>query len=433
MPRKKLKKGAIIPRPASNTFPYTVPITSSYFITEYPHPKDVPPHEYLIPVHRRGDFGDNSGNADWYKDYATVTRISDRQAFGGGSDSRIRHGYSKNQIYNCNETVIATDGNEMKLLDGQKSQGQPYLSILPFNYPLPNFGHAWSHINPNISYGAYDNIFYQVEHDFVNFTDGTYTQITQFTNYTVMNLGTDETNWDNNDRYFVFQGLKAGTGTDVWLLVWDNKNNGAIHAELNLGHDGSVLDFATMSQSGNYVILSYFTDGSGAQQGMKRLDTDLTNLTHFWDYTAHGDCGYDILGNEVWVSMDYQGIPGYSVNYVNIVTGAGVGIVPNAVNSQGGHVSCRNLKRPGYAYISMGGSEVNAKAGQMARVITSVRLDNSNTMEVWCRTYNDEFTYNHEVHACASPTGQEILFSCNYEDSALKNDPYGTLNLVSIK
>ena len=266
---------------------------------------------------------------------STITRISDKNVFGTTS-IRIRHNYAKDQTWNANGTLIKLAGYPAAILDGETFE-------FLFWRDIPSYG-RWSNTEPNYMYGTPGNQFVKF-----NVLTNTRQTLRVFSQYSSLDFGYGEGNQSNDDR---FVGLIGQNGGDRTLIVYDILNDQIVGTK-NIGSNGD-LDWFSVSQSGNFAVVSWRTDGSGPTQGLKSYDITMTNERHIYNTTAHGDLGIDANGNDVMVA--YEGESGWNQgSYVYSARLDGGGVTPlfqYPGGIWGGHISCRNTNRPGWAYVS---------------------------------------------------------------------------------
>ena len=335
---------------------------------------------------------------------STITRVSDKNVFGTTSQ-RLRHNYAKDQTWNADGSLIKLAGYPAAILDGETFE-------FLFWRDIPSYG-RWSNTEPNYMYGTPGN-------QFVKFNVLTNTRVTlrTFSDYSSLDFGYGEGNQSNDDKYV---GLIGQNGSDRTLIVYDIEDDIIVGTKF-LGSSGD-LDWFSVSQSGNYAVVSWITDGSGPNQGLKSYDIDLTNERHLYDITAHGDLGIDANGNDVMVA--YDGPTGWSNgNYVYMARLDGGGITPvfqYPGGIWGGHISCRNTDRPGWAYVS---EQCCTSHDVASREIFAIKLDNSGIIERYTKHHNDVSPGNgHSTQAVPNRDGTKILFASNWDDSNIMSDP----------
>ena len=345
----------------------------------------------------------------------TVTRISDESVFGCDC-SKLRHRYAKNQPWNADGTLIMTDGSPSKILDGNT-----YQVLYESNTKA-----LWSNTEPNYTYDAAANSAFVKK----NIVTGVTTTLRTFSNYSSISVGNNEGNLSNDDRYVALIGT---SGANKTVIIYDILNDNIISTR-SLGT--ANIDWVSVSQSGNFVVISGYADGSGPNQGIKSYDKFMNNERHLYNGRPHGDIGYDAQGNEVYVA--YQGINGYSLSYARLDNGVKQGLFPyTGANGDrglwGGHISTRNINRPGWAYVSEQGHPSDINRYEATREIFAIKLDNSQTIERFAKhnsNLNANAAYNHQAHGVPNRDGTRVIFASNWDDTNLKNNSYPLLWVV---
>ncbi|NIK91888.1 T9SS type A sorting domain-containing protein [Mangrovimonas sp. CR14] len=345
----------------------------------------------------------------------SITRVSDKGVFGTTS-ARLRHNYAVDQVWNSDGSLIKLAGYPAAILDGETYEFLYWANI-------PSYG-RWSNTQPNIIYGTSGNKFVQYNVS----TDQT-TVLHTFSNYSSIDFGYGEGTQDNNDQYV---GLIGNGNT---LIVYDIQNDNVVGTK-NIP-DGD-LDWFSVSSLGNYAIASWRPDGSGTTQGMKRYNIDMTNETHIYDYTAHGDFGIDASGNEVFVQYGNDSTWNDEY-YLVMIRFSNAQITPlyyypQSIHGEsgiwGGHISCRNINRPGWAYVSEGCCTDHPTA---SREIFAIKLDASNTVERYAKHHSDyDSGYGHESMAVPNRNGTKVIFASNWNNSGLMNDANPPAWIVSV-
>lgn len=320
--------------------------------TVYGGPQNVPPLPrpgYLQPV-IDPVFG------------AKITRISD-DSMGLASAGYMQHHYSKDQPWNHDMTLIKLS-NTRVILDAKTYQ--------IFKRPSGKGESRWSTVDPSILFYTRGNQFrkWNVRSDedvlLHTFSEGN------------ISIGSNEGNISIGDRYVVIN-------VDTLVIVYDIANDVVI-AKKDLG----PIDWATMSQSGDYVVSR---PGSSAL-GVVVYDRNLNLLRKIFDKGAHGDVGYDMAGNEVFVQM----CPVQMSRLDNgQVTSLGVSLC--------GHLSARNYLRLGWASVDDGGS--NAE-------IFALRLDGTKTVERFAHMRTSGAPYDAQAKGVFSPDGSKVMFNSDW-------------------
>ncbi|WP_338733827.1 T9SS type A sorting domain-containing protein [Mangrovimonas cancribranchiae] len=335
---------------------------------------------------------------------STITRISDKNVFGTTSQ-RIRHNYAKDQTWNSDGSLIKLAGYPAAILDGETFEFLYWRDI-------PSYG-RWANTEPNYMYGTPGNRFVKF-----NVITNTRETLRTFNEYSSIDFGYGEGNQSNDDRYVGLIGLNGSNRT---LIVYDIQNDSIVGTK-DIGSSGD-LDWFSVSQLGNYAVLSWRTDGSGPTQGLKSYDLNFNNEIHVYNTTAHGDLGIDTNGNEVMVA--YEGQSGWdngSYVYAARLDGGGVQPLfqyPGGI--WGGHISCRNIDRPGWAYVS---EQCCTSHDVASREIFAIKLDNSGIIERYTKHNNNVSPGNgHSTMAVPNRNGTKVLFASNWDNNNVMSDP----------
>ncbi|WP_190246273.1 T9SS type A sorting domain-containing protein [Gelidibacter gilvus] len=328
----------------------------------------------------------------------------------------MRHNYSKNQPWNADGSLIKTDGSYAKILDGSTYE------VLRIANPKS----LWSNIDPKVTFETAQNKFYKN-----NIDTNEETVLRIFSEYEKISIGYGEGNLSNDDRWIALIGTN---GKNQTILVYDILNDYTVGSK----YIGSApMDWASVSQSGEFVVIRYYTNGSGNHQGVKSYNRKMQNEVHLLDFGAHADIGYDMTGNEVYVSVGrYQG---HSLSYTRLDNGFTKGLwrsawKPGDRGIAGAHVSTRNLKRPGWAYISTDQQAHDPLVYAAPKEIFAIRLDDSETIERFGQHHTkfdgSKSPYNHEVHPVPNRDGTKVIFASNWHNSQWMNNDYPMMWVV---
>lgn len=354
-----------------------------------------------------------------------VTRISDFATFSVGDNIQLRNRYSRKQAFNRDENYILLAGNNPFLLNATT------YDILD----RTNMPDMWSNTDALKSYGFDGVRLYYRTLNTSTYQGSASVTVREFTDYNLLGWQSAEDTFDNADKYMVFHGTRAVSGTDCWVVVYDNQLDSII-SETNISTPISNVNWVSTSQDGNFIVIQYNTNGSGANQGCKSYNRNLTNEQHLVNGTPHGDLGIDVAGNQVFVHYG-QTTGNNSIGFTRLDNGVTTSIFSHTNTTGdlglfGGHISCRNLDRPGYAYISESESSITVDRNEAFLEIFSIKLDNTNTIERWCKTNarNSNTKEWHQSRAVASPSGTKIVFGSDWDDATLEARTYASAWVV---
>jgi hypothetical protein len=434
----------------------------------------VPRPEYLVP-------------AVDPKFKTRITRVTDeadaatpRLKADASAPDVIRHNYSKSQPWNSDGSLLRLGG--FYLLDGKT-----YKRVGTYSeYSSETF---WSHTQPNIM------LTFQPPAPATVASDGTpmpavdgalrRATLTKIGNawsqtgapaiktfpfgqpYEEMFAGRWEGRPSEDDRYIAFMARKRPDGAaasvpanilEIFVLdtttgtVQGRKEFGALWAP---GTE-PPLDWCSVSPSGKYVVLAWKATGPAANQGVEVYTRPLTNGFPYYgalygrrqlvEKTEHGDLcwEYNAAGSkdeEVWVQV----ITGVQEGQYNadlaawrLRSSAPIRrILPRPASIDfGGHVSCTNYNRPGWAYITPD-SEAQY-TGAPSHVFATKIQDNTNLggapipVEPFAHHRSNSFlpnapegyNYASQPHGVADPAGFRVMFASNWHASSTPTNIY---------
>lgn len=238
---------------------------------------------------------------------------------------------------------------------------------------------------------------------------GTPTINHQFTAYDSVSIGVGEGSISNDGRYLAVLGQKSSGKYDVF--VYDSVGD-TIRSTLNLdSYAAGSLDNCHISQSGKYVVIAW-TATSG-HEGHRVYDaSDMSFIYHYSTFTGHMDIGFRSNGDEVMVRADGS----KNLVSVRLSDGNARTEIAGAQMTWAYHISCRNIKRPGYAYISF--FDTNDTGAYLYKEIFAAKLDASGTINRFSQSFRSGAGgYSHQAHACASPDGSKVIFASDFGSS----------------
>jgi hypothetical protein len=342
---------------------------------------------------------------------ATVTRVSDRAAFGSNL-KELRHHYAKNQPWNADESYLLLNFKyPAALLDART-----YKFIRWVRQPSQS---VWSNINPVLMYGivADTNQFVKL-----NITKGdNYTTLHKFSEYDRIDFGAWEGNLSNDDRYAALVGTTKAGKLD--FLVYDLVKDRVISRQTQppgttiSNNDGAIVNNITMSQSGKYVIVQYNKAGKGIHRGIHLLDRSLKFVRQLSPRKGtHFDSCFDATGAESIVVTEDATSAMISVQYA---TGKKTTLLPATKSNYNIHVSCRNLKRPGWAYISEFSGDLDPENPDAVKATPdrtfALKIDRSGTIDLFSPpNHSLSKAYERQTQSVPNRDGSKVIFASDW-------------------
>ncbi len=352
-----------------------------------------------------------------------ITRVTDIVNYeDGNGDPQVwypTHEYAKIQVWNADQT-------KYKIKSWKVYDASNYQEIHELNNMFPSY---WSNTNPDLIWSFRENG--DIKKHVVS-TNNTQTVATitkpDGSAYLHVMLGPGEGNFDKNDKYVA---LACKDGQDMDVVVFDLENLQVVTRRKFVGcwGDGTrdfpdFVDWVSVSQSGNYVVImfhnalgntNYYVDQDGINHyGVEVYNAmDMVSLSRIVEYGNHGDLGYAIDGDEVLVQF-WGAQPG-SV-YMYKLDGSGSSrIAQHPDFGLYGHISCRNINRPGWAYVT------NSRAQESGQLV-AVKLDDTNTVEHFGHHFSSAQSYEQASMAVASPNGDKVCFKSDFGTSPDNGD-----------
>ena len=272
----------------------------------------------------------------------------------------------------------------------------------------------WSNTNSDLMYSFRENGYIRT----YSVSTNTVTDLnTDIKGYDIVELGPWEGNIDKNDKYVALVGKR---GHDMDVIVFDLQLNQIVHTEIFSGAWGNgddipeFVDWVSVSQSGNYVgimwdnIKTSEANPFNSHYGVEIYNIiDMQYLRRIVNYGNHGDFGYAQDGNEVFVQLG--GGTG-TLNMFYLDTMQRVVLSENMDFDGAGHVSCRNINRPGYAYVSQDGAYFSGQ-------IIAFKLDNSGLVEHFGHHFSTSSSYLKSPMPVPAPNGDKIMFKSDFGDT----------------
>jgi hypothetical protein len=381
--------------PKSNGRAYTYSIGTTPVITTI-YPPDVMPS--FVPMPSVPMPGYLSPIID--PSFGTrVTRIADQAAFGS-TQLVIAHHYAKTQPWNCDGSLIMLIGSPAPILDGNTYQ-------LIRTSSLGGEHRTWSNRDPRLVYAVQPpNHWIKVDA-----LTNVRTTIRTFSQFSRVSYGSYEGNMSNDDRYVALQ-CTGSTGNSV--IVYDQVADSIVSSLPT----GSVWpNNVSMSQSGAYVSVQWGVSGFGARQG---LDIYTRSLSLVRKLTSNGgghyDLGYDTAGNEVCVITDIDASSRAIVAY-RLDTGTKTTLLTDAQMSWYIHVSCRNTKRPGWAYLTEFADPNSQTTKPNYQLAFGVRIDGSQTVERFAHVHHSTTKEGaRDPFGVPNRDGSRMMFRSDWEN-----------------
>lgn len=380
------------------------------------------------------------------------------------NQDRFKGYYSKHTVFNADDTMMKFRADSGTALVPVADAGNPnaitYLGVENRGY--------WSNVDPELLYVIfnYTGSDVAVKAQTTSTSYGNETLLHDFTStHDEISFGFNEGNISLGDLYVaVTAEKKAGySGLKNEVIILDlqdclaNPNQASnIHSRMDIIDDGSnEIDWVSMSQTGDYVVIAYSDNttinpiNGNAIEVYDNTPTAPSNGTVVYLGESHADLGIDVNGEDVYVGFkngscsengntNQGGCMGYDNDtflvMVRLRDGETVFKFSHTDNQgygnrgiYGGYVSCRNTKRPGWAYVT---EDCCQRDGAPSTDVFAIPLNydvNDNTMEYYGRTYAERNfdggngPRNDSAQAVPSRYGNMISFDSFFSNQGLFN------------
>jgi hypothetical protein len=308
----------------------------------------------------------------------------------------VRQSYSRLSAWN-------SDGSRILLsfsYPGRMLDGRTYADLGPFSQVNQAI---WSNTDAEKLYGSRSNALYSQ-----NATTEIVTKLQTFNDYATIDIGAGEGGISDDDRYIA---LIATTSAGAKrLMTYDLVEKivvGDVAAAANINN-------AQISRKGNYVVVVNDTDGTVEGRGVERYSRDLASRINLTAFGRHGDNGLDAAGDEIYVANNAPDVVAF-----NLATGAPTRLLSGTTAFEYGHVSGRNIRRPGWIYLSVYDNAITAGRAGRDQVI-ALKTDGSGTVEVFAFSQHaDTADYAMQPHAVPAPDGRRVLFASEWNGASV--------------
>jgi hypothetical protein len=187
------------------------------------------------------------------------------------------------------------------------------------------------------------------------------------------------------------------------------------YPDIDLASLSGQNDYCSISPSGRYVFCAN-TTSSGIDIAYI-FTVDGAQLQQWTEHhrPGHGDMTIDADGNDVYVGISKSDPDKYHIIKRRLNDGAVTDLAPYG-DSQ--HASIRNINRPGWVFVSYGGSYSDVagypNGAPFYQEVIALRIDGSGEVRRVVQTRNVKNDYWSETHASPSPDGSQIIWSSNW-------------------
>jgi len=341
-----------------------------------------------------------------------VTRITGNPDAGipnvNGKWAKVaRHHYSKDAAWNCDQSLLYLaihQGRPNRLfLDGEN------YAVRFARHNGPGREMRWHPQRPDIMVYVRDNAigYWDVRKD-------TTEVIATFPGYCEFRIGPGEGNLSLDGRLIVI-GAKKGKDRIAFAYDIEQKQK---YPDLVLNN--VTIDWVSVSASGKYIVLNGEIDGGKDRTQVYDLAGNKTGeLWEKYGRPSHYDLTIDENGDDIAVGVS-KSKPDVGRVIKRRLRDGKVTVLTSG--GYAGHTSTRNVRRPGWAYVTYQGR--GSAWPPYCDEVVAVKLDGSMTAERIAHLHTKRIDYLTEAHAVPSPDGKRVLWASNWESA--NGRPIGT-------
>jgi hypothetical protein len=188
------------------------------------------------------------------------------------------------------------------------------------------------------------------------------------------------------------------------------------YPDIALGRLKGENSYCSISPSGRHV---FCFQRMGDKTNTAYVFTRDGNQIQFWPEhhrPGHGDMTIDSDGSDIYVGISKADPDKYHVIKRRLKDG-----LVTVLTSRGAaqHASARNIRRPGWVFLTYAGSR--SKVNRPGRApfyqeVVALRIDGSGRVKRIAHTRSAKAGYNSEAHASPSPDGSKVIWASNWGD-----------------
>jgi hypothetical protein len=184
--------------------------------------------------------------------------------------------------------------------------------------------------------------------------------------------------------------------------------------DIKLSGLAGETSYCTISASGDYIFCFQKMPDKTNTAYVFSLDGEQVQNWTENHRPGHGDLTVDSDGSDVYVGISKSDPDKYQVIKRRLSDGVVTVLTPRG-HAQ--HASVRNIRQPGWVFLSYGGSYEKAgrpKSAPFYLEIVALRIDGSGQIRRVAHTHSAEAGYLSAAHASPSPDGSQVIWASNW-------------------
>ncbi|WP_035485773.1 TolB-like translocation protein [Geminicoccus roseus] len=337
---------------------------------------------------------------------STVTRVTDPLRsitnLSGSWQNVARHHYSVSQAWNADQSLLLIDrgvAGRLVFLDGQTFE--PVL-----DRRVGDVQCEWHPVEAPLMICMHDSQIY-----LWNVAKDSRRVVFSSTRFGDFDFGPGAGNASIRGKRVAVRA-RDKSGRLVAFVV--NLDDGTALPEIDLSRLPGSNSYVSISPSGQFVFVYQHTDAG--EQGL--VYSPAGRRVQTWrehHRPGHGDMTIDADGNDVMVGISKSDPDRYAIIKRRLVDGK---VTQLTGYSQATHVSARNTRKPGWVFVTYGGTEEevrrNTDSEPFFQEVVALRIDGSGEIRRVAHTRTGDTGYLSEAHASPSPDGSKVIFASSW-------------------
>lgn len=222
--------------------------------------------------------------------------------------------------------------------------------------------------------------------------------------------GKNNVSWDGN-RLVVRATTSSG---DLVAFPYDIRT-ATKYPDIHLDRLDGSNHYCTISPSGEYTFC--YQEMPDKSDVAYIFTIDGKQVQHWAEHhrPGHGDMTIDSDGSDVYVGISKSEPDKYQVIKRRLSDGAVTVLTPRGPAT---HASVRSIKRPGWVFLTYGGSYKRAARRGVLPLygeIVALRTDGSGEIRRIVHHHSVNHDYLSEAHASPSPDGSQVIWASNWD------------------
>ncbi len=352
-------------------------------------------------------------------------------AMYGEENGKARHHYSRRSVWNLDEKYMILAGNLVDSVD---------LSIVQRRPGGMGTEQIWSTVEPELLFGiAYSDKTPKGNNVFGSFNVNTtsFSPIRKFSDHHRCRIGNGKGVLSYDDQLVVIDCQSNNNPSEKILYSLD-VGSGQIIGSTSVRSD---FRWAGVTPSGEYILMQ-FTSAEENKTALYRYSIDFKDKHLLSENVEHGDIGIDLDGNDVYAMIGWEHLMIIRVSdgYKTVVSPFGLHNINRLFDKEFllgyGHLSCRNVLRPGWCYFSSSNSRIlgSFAIGYKPINISKVEIlgetynHGIRAFEFWGKHNSSESSYDAQPKISVSPSGRKIIITSDWEGEFEVNDYIISIN-----